>query len=126
VTAAIPHETAGIDSDYEMAELLQQVPPALAAAVGQAYIDAIRSIASDYERKRVLSAMARRPGLDASGVTTVATLTDSMRSDYERAEVLLVLARNQRLDGPPKDAVVKAAGRIGSEYERGRVLAAVK
>jgi len=126
VTAAIPHGTAGIDSDYEMAELLQQVPPALAAAVGPAYIDAIRSIASDYERKRVLSAIARRPGLDASGVTTVATLTDSMRSDYERAEVLLVLARNQRLDGPPKDAVVKAAGRIGSEYERGRVLAAVK
>ena len=54
VKAAIPQGTAGIDSDFELAELLQQVPPALAAAVGQVYLDAVASIGSDFERKRVL------------------------------------------------------------------------
>ncbi len=67
VKAATPQGTAGIESDFELAELLQQVPPAVAGSLGQVYLDAVASIGSDFERKRVLSAMARRPGLDASG-----------------------------------------------------------
>jgi hypothetical protein len=125
VRAAIPQGTAGITSDFELAELLQQIPPAVASGIGQVYLDAIASIGSDFERRRVLSAMARNRGLDASGVTAIAALTTSMGSDFERAEVLLVLAQNQRLDGAAKDAVLKAAERIASEFERGRVLAAL-
>ncbi|HZA35037.1 MAG TPA: M56 family metallopeptidase [Vicinamibacterales bacterium] len=122
VRAAIPQGTAGIESDFELAELLQQVPPAVAADLGQVYIDAVASIGSDFERKRVLSAMARRPGLAASAVAAIAALTTSMQSDFERAEVLLVLASTGRLEGPSRDAVLKAAERIGSDFERGRVL----
>jgi hypothetical protein len=125
VHAAIPQGNAGIDSDFELAELLQQVPPAVANSIGQAYLDAVASIGSDFERKRVLSAMAHRPSLDVSGITAIATLTTSMGSDFERAEVLLALAQNQRLEGAAKDAVLKAAERIGSDFERGRVLSAV-
>ena len=122
VKAGVPQGTAGIESDFELAELLQQVPPAVAADLGQVYIDAVASIGSDFERKRVLSAMARRPGLDASAVAAIAALTTSMQSDFERAEVLLVLASTGRLEGPSRDAVLKAAERIGSDFERGRVL----
>jgi hypothetical protein len=122
VRATIPQGTAGIESDFELAELLQQVPPAVAADLGQVYIDAVASSGSDFERKRVLSAMARRPGLDASAVAAIAALTTSMQSDFERAEVLLVLASSGRLEGPSRDAVLKAAERIGSDFERGRVL----
>jgi hypothetical protein len=122
VKAAIPQGTAGIESDFELAELLQRLPPALAGELGQVYLDAVASIGSDFERKRVLSAMARRPGLDASAVAAIAALTTSMQSDFERAEVLLVLASTGRLEGPARDAVLKAAERIGSDFERGRVL----
>ena len=122
VKAAIPQGTAGIESDFELAELLQQVPPAVAGSLGQVYLDAVASIGSDFERKRVLSAMARRPGLDASAVAAIAALTTSMQSDFERAEVLLVLASSGRLEGASRDAVLKAAERIGSDFERGRVL----
>jgi hypothetical protein len=125
VKAAIPQGAAGIESDFELAELLQQVPPALPTASGQVYLDAVASIDSDFERKRVLSAMARRPGLDAPGVTAIADLTTAMRSDFERAEVLLALAQNQRLEGAAKETVLKAAERIGSDFERGRVLSAL-
>ena len=125
VKAAIPQGTAGIESDFELAGLLQQIPPAVATATGQVYLDAVASISSDFERKRVLSAMARRPGLDASAVGVIATLTTSMGSDFERAEVLLALAQSQRLDGAARDAVLKAAERISSDFERGRVLSAL-
>jgi hypothetical protein len=125
IKAAVPQGAAGIESDFELAELLQQVPPAVAGGLGQVYFDAVASIGSDFERRRVLSAMARRPGLDASGVATITALTTSMHSDFERAEVLLVLASGGRLDGASRDAVLKAAERIGSDFERGRVLSAV-
>ena len=125
VKAATPQGTAGIESDFELAELLQQVPPAVAGSLGQVYLDAVASIGSDFERKRVLAAMARRPGLDASAVAAIAALTTSMQSDFERAEVLLVLANSGRLEGASRDAVLKAAERISSDFERGRVLSAL-
>ena len=110
-----------------MAELLQALPPALVDALGPAYLEAVASIDSDFERKRVLAALARRPALPTPQVVSIADLTASMESDFEKAEVLLALAlaRHQRLEGQAKDAVLKAAERIGSDFERGRVLSAV-
>jgi hypothetical protein len=125
VKAAIPQGSSGIESDFEMAELLQGLPPALVDALGPAYLEAVASIDSDFERKRVLAALARRPALPTPQVVSIADLTASMESDFEKAEVLLALARHQRLEGQAKDAVLKAAERIGSDFERGRVLSAV-
>ena len=125
VKAAIPQGSAGIQSDFEMAELLQGLPPVLVDALGPAYLEAVASIDSDFERKRVLAALARRPALPTPQVVSIADLTASMESDFEKAEVLLALARHQRLEGQAKDAVLKAAERIGSDFERGRVLSAV-
>jgi hypothetical protein len=125
VKAAIPQGSSGIESDFEMAELLQGLPPALVDGLGPAYLEAVASIDSDFERKRVLAALARRPALPTPQVVSIADLTASMESDFEKAEVLLALARHQRLEGQAKDAVLKAAERIGSDFERGRVLSAV-
>jgi bla regulator protein blaR1 len=125
VKAAIPQGSSGVESDFEMAELLQGMSPGLVDALGPTYLEAVASIGSDFERKRVLAALARRPALPLSQLVSIADLTASMGSDFERAEVLLALARHQRLEGQAKDAVLKAAERLGSEFERGRVLAAV-
>jgi hypothetical protein len=123
--AAIPQGASGIQSDFEMAELLQALPPAAVEALGPAYVDAVASIASDFERRRVLAALARQPALPPARVVSIADLTASMGSDFERAEVLIALARNQRMEGPAKDAVLKGAERMGSDFERGRVLSTV-
>ena len=125
VKAAIPQGSSGIESDFEMAELLQGLSPALVDRLGPTYPEAVGSIGSDFERKRVLAALARRPALPLSQLVSIADLTASMESDFEKAEVLLALARHQRLEGQARDAVLKAAERLGSDFERGRVLSAV-
>jgi hypothetical protein len=123
--AALPHGSEGIDSDYELAELLLSTPASSIEAAPQAYFDAARTIGSDYERRRVLSAHAARRGLGPGRIGTVAALTADMASDYERAEVLLALAAHQRLTGQGRESVLEAARRIGSDHERGRVLSAL-
>jgi hypothetical protein len=123
--AAIPDGGAGLDSDYEMAEFLAHVPPAHLRAAGSGAFDALRSIGSDYERKRALAAVAAGPALGDAEVAAIAGLTADMTSDYERAEVLLAVVARQRLSGVGRDAVLAAARRLGSDHERGRVLSAM-
>ena len=108
-----------------MAELLLGVPASSIEAAPQDYFQAVRTIGSDYERRRVLSAHAARRGLGPARIGTVAALTHDMGSDYERAEVLLALAAHQQLSGPGREAVLAAARRIGSDHDRGRVLSAM-
>jgi hypothetical protein len=123
--AAMPEGSGGIDSDYEMAELLLAIPASSIEAAPQAYFDAVGTIGSGYERRRVLAAHAARRGLGHDRIGTLAALTGDMGSDYERAEVLLALAAHQRLSGAGREAVLAAARRIGSDHERGRVLSAL-
>ena len=123
--AAMPDGGAGIESDYEMAELLLGVPASSIEAAPRAYFDAAGTIGSDYERRRVLSAHAARRGLGHERIGTIAALADGMGSDFDRAEVLLALNAHQQLSGPGREAVLASARRIGSDHERGRVLSAM-
>ena len=89
-----------------------------------AYLDAVSSIESDYEKGRVLSALLKK---DPGKETLLFALRSaaSISSDYEKAQLLLKVARSNANDDAVRNAVVEAARTIGSEYERGRVLSAV-
>jgi hypothetical protein len=192
LNAAVPQGDAGIDSDFELVELLVQLPAGVPDKTGAAYVnalntvdsdfehrralravvarrgtpketldaalksaqrigsdfelatllielveaqgvpeprhslfDALRTIDSDFERKRVLSTLAQQPGLTDADITALGKLTGEMGSDFERAEVLLAIVGHQRLSTAGRDALLGAAQRIGSDHERGRVLSAM-
>jgi beta-lactamase regulating signal transducer with metallopeptidase domain len=114
----------GIESDFEMAQLLTNVPTA-GPLVADSFFAAARTVDADFERRRVLAAVAGRAPLDDSGVMAVADLAGSMRSDFERAEALLVLIEHQRLSPAGRDAVLQATRGITSDHERGRVLSSM-
>jgi len=124
--AATPgRDGRGIDSDFEQASLLIEVPRATADGVGPVFFESVGSIGSSFERKRVLTSLASRPALPATTVEGIIGSTRQMDSDFERAEVIIALAHGQRLDGGARDAAVSAAQAIGSDHERGRALSAL-
>ena len=101
------------------------MPPALVDGIGPVYFEAVGSIGSDYERRRVLTGLASHPGLSQPTVLESIGAARTMGSDYEKAEALLAIAATQRLDGSAREAAVGAARAISSDYERGRVLSAL-
>ena len=115
----------GIDSDFELAELLIHVPPTTIAGVMGPYFEAVHTIGSDFERRRVLTTVAGRPGLIDADIAAIARSVQDMGSDFERAETLLAVITHQRLSSAARDAVLAAARGIGSDHERGRVLSAM-
>src|SRR5262245_37210096 len=60
--AAIPGlGGAGIDSDYDMAELLKEAPVSMVNSPGSGWAEAVGSISSAYDRHRAIAAVLR-PG----------------------------------------------------------------
>lgn len=117
---------SSITSDYEQAQLLIRIASgfALDQAAQTAYVSAVTSIDSDYEKGRVLSALlSKGPGKDTLLFTVKSA--SSISSDYEKAQLLLKVAHSSSSDEAVRTALVEAAKTIGSEYERGRVLSAV-
>ena len=118
---------ANIKSGYERAQLLIKVANgfALDQTAQTAYLDAVASISSDYEKGRVLSALLKKePGKETLLFALKSASTIS--SDYEKAQLLLKVARSSSNDDDTvRNALIQAARTISSEYERGRVLSAV-
>lgn len=117
---------AGIDSDYEKAELL--VSMGRRYAVGDAtrpiYVEALRSIRGSYERRRVMEMILRGEALDSATVRALVAATRDMRGDYEVAEVLLRLGRYGAATIAMGDFFA-VARQIGGDHEKSRVLSAV-
>ncbi len=117
---------SGIDSDFELAQLLQ------GAAKGghvtetnvQAFIAAARHIESGFERRRVVDAMANVSLSDAA-MADVVGLASSINSDFEKSQALVRLSRNANLGTATRKALADAAMGIDSEFERGRALNAL-
>jgi hypothetical protein len=73
----------------------------------------------------VLSALARKDGLERDVVFSLVQATAGMGSDFEKARVLLQVIAVQPLEDGTKQALVDTAGQMGSDHERGRVLSAL-
>ena len=114
-----------IASDYERAQFLIK---AADLALGReklvpVYFEAVAKIDSDYEHRRVLSAVIKRPDLKRDALVAAIRSVASVESDYEKATFLIQVARLGGHDGDERvrAAFADAVRTITSDYERGRV-----
>lgn len=123
--AAIPGSGgAGIDSDYDMAELLKDAPLSMVNQPGSGWAEAVGSISSAYDRHRAIAAVLR-PGASPEVVEAALAAAGGMSSDYESANLLIEIVKAGLLTDRTSHAFMASAGRIGSAYDRRRVMEAV-
>jgi beta-lactamase regulating signal transducer with metallopeptidase domain len=115
-----------IHSDYERATLIVSVAKQAGTDDGAriTLADAARTITSDYEKRRALSALVAdrvSPRVSAAVLRSAA----SMHSDFERATLLIDIAGKGGLTGDTKQAFFALVTAMQSSYEQSRVLRAV-
>jgi beta-lactamase regulating signal transducer with metallopeptidase domain len=115
-----------IDSDYELASLLIASNRLVAEdSTRRVYLEAARTIRSDFEQRRVLSSALKTGVMSAPTAAAVLDASTSIDSDYEQASLLIEFARQQPLEGPVRAPFFKSLATVGSDFERRRVLSSV-
>jgi beta-lactamase regulating signal transducer with metallopeptidase domain len=120
----IERGAAGIDSDYEMAELLiaaEAIRPR-SRELWSTIAGAAARINSSYERRRVLAGALKDETVDGRVAQDVMDAAQGIDSDYELAELLLQLQRAHPIDEALRAGFARAVATIQSDYERRRVL----
>lgn len=112
-----------IGSDYERAQFLIKAADAALASekIVPVYFEAVGKIDSDYEHRRVLSALIKRPSLGRAALVAAIRSAAGVESDYEKATFLIQVARLNRAEEGVGAAFAEAVRTINSDYERGRV-----
>jgi beta-lactamase regulating signal transducer with metallopeptidase domain len=115
-----------IGSDFEQASLLVDVAKeSLDDTNREAFFKAVGTIDSDFEQRRVLSAVMKRQNVSPAVVGAVLESARTLESDFENAALLLDVVKNGPIEGALRDPFFRAVASIGSTFERGRVLQAV-
>ena len=101
----IEQASAEISSDHELGELLIKTGTTMPLNTHEwdAYFDAFSSMSSDWEHRRVLSAVVDI-GLPADTLARLVQSSRGIRSSYERASFLIHIAERQRVEGPVRTA----------------------
>ena len=99
-------------------------PRSIKTTGSAAYIEATRSITSDYERKRALSALLSKGNLSRQELLLAIKSASDISSDYEKAQVLIKVVGAASGDEAVRNAVMEATKGMSSDYERGRVVKA--
>jgi hypothetical protein len=84
---------------------------------------AVQSIKSNYDRRQVLTQVARNGKVPPEVQRVAFDLVGSMSSDYDRAEILLAFINAGAVDSATRPAFVSAAESIRSSHDQNRVLA---
>ena len=111
-----------IHGDFALVELLSEVSRVYPASesLPPVFFERAGSIQSDFEHRRLLTAVLERPSLDAQGLEVLLRSTDEIASDFELAELLLVvLERYPEAGATP--AFEQALASIKTRFELGRV-----
>jgi bla regulator protein blaR1 len=115
-----------IDSNFELASFLISSGRQITDdGTRRAYLDAAKSIDSDFELRRVLSSVLQGgvvPSPLAAGLLETSTSIDS---DFEEASLLVQFARQQPIDATVRAPFFKALATVGSSFEHSRVLQAL-
>src|SRR6185436_11829608 len=113
-------------SDYEQSQLLIKIANgfALDQTAQAAYLSALGSIDSDYEKGRALSALLTRAPENGTLLFAIKSAS-TINSDYEQAQLLIKIANGFALDQVAQTAYVSSVASIGSDYEKGRALSAL-
>ena len=91
-------------------------------ATRSAYLTAVGTIDSDYERGRVLSALLKKSDLSEEILTHTLRTAAAISSDYEKARLLIAIASGMMKAPALRHAYLETTGTIGSNYEKARVL----
>ena len=94
-------------------------------ALSGVFFQTVGTIDSDYEHRRVLSALLKTKSLSEQALTQLLDSAAAISSDYEKATLLLEASSAYTGDARLRSAFLKAVETINSDYERGRVLSAL-
>lgn len=123
----LAHAALHVKSDYEQAQLLMAIAPALEGKdpATPAFFKAVDTINSNYERSRVLRSLLKRAAPSKELLIKIADSTKSITSDYEKAGVLKAVAAVYLDDSALRGIFFQTVGTIKSDYEHRRVLSAL-
>jgi beta-lactamase regulating signal transducer with metallopeptidase domain len=112
-------------SDYDRAQVLQHLARqvTLDQRASQAYLQAMASMKSDYERRRALTALFASAGAAAQGDAVVSAI-DAMTSSYDKRMVLADVISRGSLTPDMKRGVLAAATGVRSDYDCSQILLA--
>jgi hypothetical protein len=113
----------GLGSDYEKGKLLGKFPTASLkdSVVSMAYIAAVGSVGSDYEKANAIKHLIKQP-LSKAQLNVVLTAANGLGSDFEKANILKELIHQQNIAGESLDMFLRSANRLGSDFEKANVL----
>jgi len=111
-------------SDYDRAELLIDIGEYCETddELLAGYMNATRDLSSDYETRRVLSAISLEGTSDPRVMELALEIAMEMSSDFDKAEYLIDLARENDNRFDLSKGFLDALESISSSYEKGRVL----
>ena len=117
---------AGIESDFELAQLLKDAASDghVTDANVSAYLDAARAVGSDFERRNVVQSLSKAKLSDAA-MADIVKLAAGIGSDFEKSQAIVGLSGNAPLGSATRKALAEAAMGIGSDFERGRAVSAL-
>ena len=87
------------------------------------FFTVVNHLNSTYERRRVLDAVIRKPGVSRETLQAVLRSAKEM-SGYDLAQVLLAVANAHTLTGDLRDSYLDAADKL-SGYDQGQVMTAL-
>ena len=117
-----------IQSDYTIAGVLVGVANRYGlpdAATRAAFLRALDTIESDYERNRTLHALLDRSQPTEAEAGAILASASKLKSDYELARTLVDLVARKLVTPNLYDRYLEDAARLQSDYERSRALRAL-
>jgi beta-lactamase regulating signal transducer with metallopeptidase domain len=115
--------TNRMSSDFEKAELLIFLDQRAAAGnrLALPYVEAIKGLHSDYDKRRVLETLELPDG-DEVLLLRVLDIVDDISSDFDKAEYLQAVRSRYTANEKALDAYLRSLDGISSDYDRSRVL----
>jgi beta-lactamase regulating signal transducer with metallopeptidase domain len=115
-----------IESDFELASLLIGANRLVTDDdARKAYLDAAKTIQSDFELHRVLSSLAKAGPMTPAIAASVLETSGSIDSDFELASFLLEFLKTGGVERSVRAPFFRALTTVASDFERGRVLQAL-
>lgn len=117
-----------LTTDSEKAELLIMIAEHYVRddELRTAYLDAVATMTSDYERNRALTPLLLKDSLPMSAVAQVVKVVSSMTSDLTKATLIItVTSDHPGLTPPIRAALIATTGSFTSDHDRGRAIRAI-
>jgi uncharacterized protein YeeX (DUF496 family) len=117
-----------MSSDNDKAELLLTIVKHYVRddELRTAYLAAVASMTSDYDRGRSIAAIVRRGGLSNVEVIDLINAVKAMTSGYEKASALILISSQEALhDSDVRRAYLSAAETISSASDYRRAIVRV-